>query len=158
MFKDKICSKIYGERQDNEAIAKVAVKPGYLVEYVVDSSVNKVQPHATAKAAGEVFVAVEDSMVGKTVTDEYAIGARVKFVEGRAGDEFNMVLKASENVAVNDLLESAGTGKLQKAGAAAAASSTALFRALEASNVTTDALILVKVINPVFAPATGASA
>ena len=83
-------------------------------------------------------------MVGKTVEDEYASGANVKYIEGRAGDEFYMVLKASENVAKFDMLASDGAGKLVKA----ASGKVALFQALEASNVAKDALVLVKVINP----------
>lgn len=143
MFKYTIKSKIYGEAILNEGVSSAAVKPGYLVELAVVDGADKVKPHAAAGGFGSHLVALEDSMVGKTVTDEYVAGANVKYIEGRAGDEFYMVVKASQNIAKFDLLASNGDGKLIKA----AQGKVALFQALEATNVAEDTLVLVKVIN-----------
>lgn len=148
MFKYTIKSKIYGDAILNECVSSAAVKPGYLVELATVSGADALKPHASAGGFGLHLVALEDSMVGKTVEDEYASGANVKYIEGRAGDEFYMVLKASENVAKFDMLASDGAGRLVKA----ASGKVALFQALEASNVANDALVLVKVINPVTIP------
>lgn len=144
MFKYTIKSKVYGDAILNECVSSASVKPGYLVELATVNGADALKPHAVAGGFGSHLIALEDSMVGKTVADAYEAGANVKFIEGRAGDEFYMVLKASENVAKFDKLASDGAGRLVKA----TSGKVALFQALEASNVAEDALVLVKVINP----------
>lgn len=94
-----------------EKVANAALSPGHLIE---EMSTGKVRKHATAGGRCERFFAQEDALQGKTADDAYAADDVVGCVEALPGDVVAGVLKAGENVAIGDLLVSAGTGELIK--------------------------------------------
>jgi hypothetical protein len=95
-----------------EAAAYEAITPGHLLDMRSDGTLIK---HATA--AGQkvlVRVALENTEVGNGITDAYAADDQVKYLTPDDGMILCMWLKNGENVVVNDELESAGDGTLQK--------------------------------------------
>ena len=59
---------------------------------------------ASDGAFGAVKIVVEDNLVGKTVTDAYYDGSRVRFYTPLPGDEVLLLVKAGENVVIGDQL------------------------------------------------------
>lgn len=101
------------------------ITPGMLIEY----SGADVQPHSSAAAIpAPLIVAVEAPWrYGSGIDDAYDTdGEQVAFHYILPGDEFYALLAAGEDIALGDLLESAGDGTLQ------ADTSGDKFRALEA--------------------------
>ena len=94
-----------------EAVASVAVSPGHLLKRDSDG---KFKPHDAALGYAESLWATEDDLQGNSITDEYAIAARVFGYHAYSGDEINALFTASENIAIGDNLESAGDGTLQE--------------------------------------------
>lgn len=94
-----------------EFVAASTVSPCHIVEV---TSAGKVQAHATAGGnITPVMVALEDSMQGNDIDDDYAAGAIVNCAVLRPGDRFQAILKDGESVSIGDELESAGDGTLQ---------------------------------------------
>lgn len=91
--------------------ANAAITPGMLIELM---STGKVRKHATASGNVLPMFAKEDSLQGKTINDNYAAGDRVQVWVPTRGDIVNALLADEQNVAVGDLLESDGNGRLQK--------------------------------------------
>lgn len=94
-----------------EFAANAAITPGMLVEVM---STGKVRAHASAGQNTERSFAIEDELQGKGIDDDYSADNRVQVQYLRAGDIVNAILKDGENIAIGDLLESAGDGTLQK--------------------------------------------
>ena len=110
MAKNTIKLKNYSKVHE-EYVAVAAITPGMLVEY---TSAGKVQKHSSAGQNMIPMFALEDELQGKGIDDNYAADAPVQvWVAGR-GDQVYALLKDGENVAIGDLLESAGDGYLQK--------------------------------------------
>jgi hypothetical protein len=135
-----------GDPLIKELEANAAITPGDLIERM---STGKCRVHATAGGNAAKLIALENELEGEEIGDAYASTDRVRFAAGRSGDEFNMRLAASENVAIGDFLESAGDGTLRKM----VTDSTGLYLteqivgvALEASNVGSIARIAVEII------------
>lgn len=100
------------------------ITPGMLCEF---SAVDTVQPHsAAAGIPAPLIVAVEAPEVGRGIDDDYSVdGEEVNYGVFDSGEWFYGLLAAGEDIASNDLLESAGDGTLQ------ADTTGAKFRALE---------------------------
>jgi len=95
-----------------------AITPGMLIGL---NGNGKVQAHATAAGVAETMFAIEDSPQGKGVDDDYVADDQVRCWIAGKGDEVYALLTESQTIAAGDFLESAGDGKLQKYGTAAAA-------------------------------------
>ena len=101
------------------------ITPGMLCEL---SGVDTIRPHsAAAGIPAPLIVATEASEVGLGIDDAYAVdGEEVNYAIVQQGEWFYGLLAAGEDIAANDILESAGDGTLQ------ADTSGDKFRALEA--------------------------
>lgn len=98
----------------DEARAAGAITPGFLIEH---DSTGKVVAHSIAGGAGEIMIATEDSLQGKTIDDAYASTDLVRFHRGQKGDEFyGLVINATgTTLTPASFLESAGNGALRLA-------------------------------------------
>lgn len=91
--------------------AAAAITPGHLIQLV---SAGTVQKHATASGNAFPMFALEDSLQGKGIDEDYAAADRVQcWIPGR-GDMVNAILKDGQSVVAGDFVESAGDGTLQK--------------------------------------------
>ena len=97
----------------NEYDAGGAITPGMLVTLASDGDVDK---NGAAGVACEKMFALEDELQGKTIDDAYATGAPVQCWTAVPGEEVLAWLKDGEDVAVGDVLTSAGAGKLKAKG------------------------------------------
>lgn len=96
--------------------AKAALKPGHLIEQVLDSSEAKVQKHSTYGGPAERMFATEDALQGKTVIDAYAIDDVVMCHLALPGDVILGRLPiGAAAVVLCDKLISNGDGALVKA-------------------------------------------
>jgi len=96
----------------DEAVAAGTISPGHLIEL---TSAGKVQVHSTASGnVAPVMVALEDSMQGNDVDDNYSANGLVQYAVLRPGDRVQMRVKDGQNIAIGDKLESAGDGTVQK--------------------------------------------
>jgi len=95
-----------------EKEANAALTPGHLLQLM---STGKVRKHPTAggNAVPKMF-ALEDELQGKEIDEDYAAGDRVQIWICQPGEVVNALLKDGENIAIGDILESAGDGTLQK--------------------------------------------
>lgn len=97
--------------QEGEGGAGGAITPGHLIAW---NSAGALVVHATAGGNAAKMFALENELYGQTTADAFASGDRVPFFVARPGDVVQARIKASENIAVGDYLESAGDGTLQK--------------------------------------------
>jgi hypothetical protein len=72
--------------------------------------------HASAGVGGAKLVAIEDSLQGRTIDDNYASGERVRFIQALPGSKLYMRLAAGESVTQDEYLTSNGDGTLKVAG------------------------------------------
>lgn len=70
----------------------------------------KVYLHATEGGGGEVLIAEEDALQGKTVDDVYTINNTCMISIPNKGSEFNVLLKAGEVAVIGSNLISGGDG------------------------------------------------
>jgi hypothetical protein len=111
--------------------------PGNIV--IIDTTVGEVK-EAGAKAQG--WVGLLEVNPTKGLTDAYAVGDRCKVIEGECYALGR--LKASENVTMGDKLVTAADGQFAKqAVGAMGAQGRVVAEAMETSNVTTIAYILI---------------
>ena len=136
MASRKIVLQADGIRKDEAKAGAAGIYPGMLIKH---NSSGEVIVHATSGGIGLRMLAIEDLGQGKTVDDVYASGDQVTFVHVRPGYKTQVLLKASENVAIGDVLISAGTGKFIKT---TGTPSQNFCIAKEASNVAADTLIM----------------
>jgi len=108
--------------------AEGAIRPGMLIS---PNSAGKAVPHPTAAGKTAAVFARENSLVGKSIDDNYVQGDTVLSWEARTGDWIYALIEPSSNVAIGALLESNGEGLLQ-----AQSGNFSLARALEAVNST----------------------
>ena len=93
-----------------EALANAAITPGQLVELI---STGKVQKVASASADSETAIAIEDSLQGNDIADDYVAGGTVRYrIPGR-GDVVNAILADGEVAVIGTFLECATGGELQ---------------------------------------------
>lgn len=99
-----------GDPIRKERIANEALTPGELLDIDADS---ELIPHGTAGGNATPLFCVEAEQIGEGIDDDYSAGDQTQYVVGRPGDEIYAFLKAGENVADGDELESDGAGALQ---------------------------------------------
>lgn len=90
----------------------------------------------------EVLLVVEDSLLGKTVDDAYAVGDKVRMYIPQVGDEVRVLVASGETVAIGTkLICDKGTGKWN---ATTGSPEMEPFKALESSGgaLSADKLIL----------------
>jgi len=104
--------KCYSTHQE-EGIATVATTPGMLVRRHTNET--SWRPHNVAGAVCAKSIALEDSMQGNEIDDDYAIGDPVHIHHALPGDIVNMLLTTNQTIVVDDLLVSTGDGTLKKA-------------------------------------------
>lgn len=115
MAKNTIMLKVTSPPVINEMVATaVAITPGMLLEPT--STVDTVQAHSTAGGSLKPHMfAIENTLFGGGVNDNYAVSAKIQTWIPQRGDEVYAFLKDDTTaVVVGDLLESAGGGLLQK--------------------------------------------
>lgn len=116
-------------KEQSRLAATGTIKPGMLLQ--VDSA-GKVTPHATAGGVAEKLVALEDALQGDTIADTYTIGNIVDTAIISPGSQCQVLVAAGQDIAVGDLLMSAGNGKLTER----TSTNTVLFVAMEAADLT----------------------
>ena len=96
----------------DEGIADSAISPGMAIELAADGKYDQVQSALAEAMKREFPIAKEDSLQGKTIDDAYAQGDRVFFWIPLPGDRANLLVKAGQNITVNDVLvvEAGGSG------------------------------------------------
>jgi len=102
--------KSYGHH--DEGILDTAAYPGMHIQLAADGHYDP-SPQTTAELVKRPFkILKEDSYQGKTVNDQYAVGALGFYYEPLPGDEILALVKAGENIVVADVLiqEGGGTG------------------------------------------------
>ncbi len=102
--------QLTGEFARKERPAAAAITPGHLVE--IDSS-GEYAIHSTAAGPHSKAFAVEDSLQGNAVGDDYAAADRVQVNVQVTGNEVWAWLDVDEDITIGDFLESAGDGTLQ---------------------------------------------
>lgn len=114
----------------NDVPAGVAITPGYLIERYKATTM-KFRPHATSAGLGAKTVALNQPYLNLGIDTAYAIGDLVDAAIASPGASFYMLIASGQNLALGDMLESAGDGTLNKYG-----SGVRLFQALEDANNT----------------------
>lgn len=108
-----------GEHYDEGIVTVSAITPGMMIKRTSAAgvgTVSNVAVHSTAGGAGEVAIAIENSLYGKTIADAYPVGGRCRFVNPEIGDWcYLAVAAAAVAIAYNDPLTSAGDGTFKKA-------------------------------------------
>lgn len=119
-----------GDEEDraivNDIAASEAITPGHLIERFNNAGVIRFKKHATAAQATAPIVALNQSMLNKTVDDAYAAGDLVEAAVMQKGATAWMFIASGQNIVAGQRLESAGDGTLR-----ALAAGVALFHALE---------------------------
>lgn len=109
----RILLKGYLAEVQDEAKAAAALSPGHIIK---KNSSDQVLKHASAGAAGQVWVALEDRLIGRTKDDAYATAETVFYHIPQTGDWlYCRVAAAATAIALNDPLTSDGAGCLKKA-------------------------------------------
>lgn len=109
-----------GERvQVGDLAASEVITPGMLIERFNNAGAVKFRKHSGAGLAGAIY-ATEQSMLNKTVDDNYAAGDLVEATVCSAGTTIWAFIASGANIAAGDKLGSAGNGKLQPVGAGVA--------------------------------------
>lgn len=98
-----------GSGRYEEAVVAAAFYPGHLVK--INSS-GQILKHSTEGGFAERAFAIEDALQGNTVDTVSVANNTHPYVLAAPGDEINAFIKAGENIAVGDLLISAGDGTL----------------------------------------------
>ena len=107
-----IIAQQFGEPVQIERSAVAALNPGHVLEL---TAADKLQKHSTA--GGNIvplLVALEDDLQGKEVLEAYAADDIIRGWIPRSGDQVILVLKEGENIAIGDVVESAGAGEVQE--------------------------------------------
>ncbi len=100
-----------GQEIRKEYTANAGITPGMLVEVM---STGNVRVHATDAGNAAKLFAMENDIVGKDIDGAYVANEKVQCASCHSGMEVYAWLSAGENVAINDLLDSAGDGRLDK--------------------------------------------
>lgn len=109
MALNKICLK--GNPNQEEFSAGGTITPGQLI--MLNSS-NQVVRHNLAGGNVDAFFAIEDSLQGNEIGDDYSSTNRVQCVNCVNGDEIYAILAPSQTITIGDYLESNGDGNLRE--------------------------------------------
>lgn len=106
-----------------EGKAGSAIIPGQSVQLAADGDYD---PNPASKAEsikGDLILAIEDGLQGKTVSDAYGVGDVVFLYIPQRGDVVNVLVKSGQDIAVADKLnvEGGGSGLFVEAAGADAA-------------------------------------
>lgn len=101
----------------DEGEADAAITPGHLIEY--DTTTDLFIPHGTDAGVTQARFArknpTADTAAGTApIDDPYADGDHVWAAIARRGCRVNALVQASENIAIGDVLVSAGDGALRE--------------------------------------------
>ena len=142
---NSVILKSFNNAVREEAICDGTPLPGHLLKIV---STGHFAVHATAGGNAQKRFAIEDELQGKDITTAYTVSTLCQAVIAQSGEFIQARLKASENVAIGDYLESAGNGTLQvvTADSADLYNQNVVAVAREASNVGTVARIAVQIV------------
>jgi hypothetical protein len=155
-----------GDPIRKEGIATETITPGDLLEWSYGSAATPtgglssghlviyLRKHFTAGSNAQKMFAREQDYIGSVppgvaIDKVYNANDQVNYVVGRQGDEIFARIASNANVAFGDYLESNGDGTLRTltAGSAAAASDNRLVaRAMESTNVSPIARIMVEIL------------
>ncbi len=126
---------LIGTPNQMERDAASGITPGMLVEL---NSAGDVLAHNTLGGICDKWVAVESAITGDDIDHPYVTGDVVLFNACRQGDEVLLTVNDGENIAIGDILESAGNGKVVVAEGESAGMITAsiVARALQAIDMT----------------------
>lgn len=108
MAYESVVLRSLGEREEMKANA--AITPGQLCDVL---STGNARRHATAGGFHERLIAVEDSLQGNGIDDNYAANAQAQFIHAEPGDIFYMLLADGEAATKDEFLESSGNGDLR---------------------------------------------
>lgn len=101
-------------RHYEEALAKSTetITPGMLVQLHTDGTI---KVHAGDGLSGDLMVAIEDALQGKTISDNYlgSVPDLVRYIQVEPGDELQMILKDGQTSVIGGPLSSNGDGKLR---------------------------------------------
>jgi hypothetical protein len=117
------------EYHEERVAGAAGIVPGDLLEINTD---NEVVVHAAAGVRGQVLVAKEDYLQGRTINHPYDDEDVIACHNAQPGHKLNLRLAASQTIATGDYLTSNGDGKVKAVGGG-----TRIFKAAEA--VTTGA-------------------
>ncbi len=101
-----------GDVRLEEDEAGGAITPGMLLATEADG---EVIAHATAGGYHERKFALEDSLQGRTINDDYAAGELVRNFHAEPGDVVYALLSGGETATVDEYLTSNGDGTLKVA-------------------------------------------
>lgn len=110
------------------AAGESGILPGMLLN--VDANGEFIK-HATATGVASPLFARESSFIGGSIDTAFEAGDTVCAWHGRSGDQFYALVEEEAQIAIGDLLESAGDGSLQEG------TTSPIVRALEAVNTQT---------------------
>ena len=99
-----------GDPLRKEGKAGGTITPGHLIKN--DSTAGNVSVHATSGQTAAAMFAIENSLQGDEIGDNYSADDRVQYVHARPGDEIYAWLKDGENASAGDYLQSGGNGDL----------------------------------------------
>lgn len=137
-----------GNKYDEGRCGSTSILPGHLIEptSASDDQDNMIlQPHSTAGGDTNLWVAVEDDFLGKTIDDAYVEDDPVRFHKAQKGDRLWVFLEEGENVAFGDLGSSNGDGTFQKV-AGTEKPLVRFLQALDLSAVLVDTRVRVEVL------------
>lgn len=151
-----LISRLTDSPYENNIPCGVAITPGMLVENFKDTD-NKLKwrPNSSATNMPTMAVAIENTMANRGVDVAYSIGDRALIHFFVPGEVFWGIVPSGQNIALGDMLQSNGDGKLKAATAATAAANVARFQCVPNLNgnggtggaVTADTRIRVQVIS-----------
>ncbi len=107
---------LVGTFRREEALAASTITPGMLIEQIAAGTV---QAHSTEGGYAVRAFAEVDALQGNILTTNYAAAALVSANIELVGNEVNAMVKAGEDIAIGDLLISAGDGTLIENGSEA---------------------------------------
>lgn len=103
-------TKLKGSPMRKEGTAGGSITPGHLVTYDANGDI---VVHADAGKNAVTTFAAEQDYIGGDIDYSYAAGDRVGYNFFKPGEEVYAFLNTGENVAIGEMLESAGNGSLK---------------------------------------------
>lgn len=135
-----------------EALAAAAITPGMLIARTAGA--NTVGPHGVASGGAALLFAVENSMIGGTIGDEYEAADQVYFAAVAPGTEVYGLLAVAETATLNVELVSAGDGTFAVLDQTTGGNVVAIAReAVDNSAGTDPARIIVETVAPYYVAA-----
>lgn len=96
--------------EEGRVRATKTIYPGMLIEFHTDGTL---QAHSGDGLSGDLLVAIEDALQGRTIDTAYAAGELVRYIILAPGEEAQMILKDGQTSVIGGPLSSNGDGKLR---------------------------------------------